>query len=602
MQAVILAAGMGSRLKDITKNKAKCMVEVNEIPLIKRMLEQLEAYDLTRIVIVVGYEKERLIEYIESLNINVPIEYVVNEQYKETNNIYSLYLAKDYLKEETLLLESDLIFEEQVLEKIVNTKEANVAVVAKYENWMDGTVTLLDQHQIIKKIVAKSEFKYEDIDKYYKTVNIYKFSAEFLNQYYIPFLEFHCNTLGVNSYYEQVLSMLIDLDKLELYALCLEREVWYEIDDLQDLNIAESLFDTEALKLKKVYSRYGGYWRYPKMIDFCYLVNPLFPSKKMMDEMKQQFEVLVTNYPSGASVNNLLVAKYFGINEKCICVGNGAAELIKVFVENIKGKVGIIYPTFEEYPNCLNAEQIEAYYPQNEKYSYSADDLIAYYEGKEIEVLTLINPDNPSGNYIDFEGLERLLAWTKENNINFILDESFIDFSEEGVTLLQQEILDENPQLIVIKSISKSYGVPGIRLGVLASSNREIMESVKENISIWNINSFGEYYLQIFEKYKAEYKNALEEFKVLRTQLDAGLKEVSYIRTIKSQANYIMCEVINSFTARKLAEILLSKNQILIKDLSDKKGFENKEYIRIAVRDAKDNQRLIDALKDLERQ
>lgn len=461
---------------------------------------------------------------------------------------------------------------------------------------------MLDQHQIIKKIVAKSEFKYEDIDKYYKTVNIYKFSAEFLNQYYIPFLEFHCNTLGVNSYYEQVLSMLIDLDKLELYALCLEREVWYEIDDLQDLNIAESLFDTEALKLKKVYSRYGGYWRYPKMIDFCYLVNPLFPSKKMMDEMKQQFEVLVTNYPSGASVNNLLVAKYFGINEKCICVGNGAAELIKVFVESIKGKVGIIYPTFEEYPNCLNAEQIEAYYPQNEKYSYSADDLIAYYEGKEIEVLTLINPDNPSGNYIDFEGLERLLAWTKENNINFILDESFIDFSEEGVTLLQQEILDENPQLIVIKSISKSYGVPGIRLGVLASSNREIMESVKENISIWNINSFGEYYLQIFEKYKAEYKNALEEFKVLRTQLDAGLKEVSYIRTIKSQANYIMCEVINSFTARKLAEILLSKNQILIKDLSDKKGFENKEYIRIAVRDAKDNQRLIDALKDLERQ
>lgn len=137
MQAVILAAGMGSRLKDITKNKAKCMVEVNEIPLIKRMLEQLEAYDLTRIVIVVGYEKERLIEYIESLNINVPIEYVVNEQYKETNNIYSLYLAKDYLKEETLLLESDLIFEEQVLEKIVNTKEANVAVVAKYENWME---------------------------------------------------------------------------------------------------------------------------------------------------------------------------------------------------------------------------------------------------------------------------------------------------------------------------------------------------------------------------------------------------------------------------------------------------------------------------------
>ena len=120
MQALILAAGMGKRLKNMTSNIPKCMIKVNNIPLIERMLRQLDKLKLSRIVIVVGYKAQVLIDFINSLNIKTKIIFVSNKDYSKTNNIYSLYLARNYLKEdETLLLESDLIFEDSILKTII---------------------------------------------------------------------------------------------------------------------------------------------------------------------------------------------------------------------------------------------------------------------------------------------------------------------------------------------------------------------------------------------------------------------------------------------------------------------------------------------------
>ena len=120
MQAIILAAGMGKRLKELTKNNTKCMVEVNGITLIERTLRQLDELKLNQIIIVVGYESQKLINYINTLNINTSIIFINNDTYDKTNNIYSLYLAKDYLiKDDTLLLESDIILEDGILESLI---------------------------------------------------------------------------------------------------------------------------------------------------------------------------------------------------------------------------------------------------------------------------------------------------------------------------------------------------------------------------------------------------------------------------------------------------------------------------------------------------
>ena len=606
MQAIILAAGMGKRLKELTKDSAKCMLEVNGITLIERMIRQLDKINLSQIVIVVGYKSKSVIEYIDSLNqkgtlFKTPILYVENPIYYKTNNIYSLYLAKNYLLEEdTILLESDIIFDDIALKQLIENKFENLALVSKYESWMDGTVVCIDDECNILHFIDKKHFEYEKIKSYYKTVNIYKFSKSFSQTHYVPFLEAYSKALGDNEYYEQVLRVITLLDNPGIKALVLDKKCsWYEIDDIQDLDIAESIFDTDLEnKFNSIQKRYGGFWRYPQMLDFCYLVNPYFPPKKLLEEIQANFSILISQYPSGLGVNNLLAAKNFGVKRDEIVIGNGAAELINSLMSNLEGNIGIIFPSFEEYANRIGRERIVSFIPNFSDFRYNVDQLIEFYSNHKIENLLLINPDNPSGNFIKKDDVFKLIDWTKLNNINLIIDESFVDFAEEDITftLIDSDILSKYDHLIVVKSISKSYGVPGLRLGVLATSNKKILDNIKKNISIWNINSFGEYYMQIAEKYNKSYLHGLSLFREERERFILELNKIDKIKTLNTQANYIMCELEN-ISSFSLSVTLLSKYKIIIKDLSKKFGINNRNFIRIAVRNTEDNNRLLEALK-----
>ena len=319
--------------------------------------------------------------------------------------------------------------------------------------------------------------------------------------------------------------------------------------------------------------------------------------------MKANFETLLTQYPSGMQVNSLIAAKNFGLKQEQIVVGNGAAELIKSLMESLTGKVGVLHPSFEEYANRKDREDIVAFVPNNADYTYTADELMEFYDNKDIETLLIINPDNPSGNYMKKEDVLRICQWAKDRQIRLVVDESFVDFVdvEEDKSLLEQKLLNENPHLFVVKSISKSYGVPGLRLGIIASGDKTRIAAMKKDVAIWTINSFAEFYMQIYEKYKAAYTTALQAFYATRTDFINKLKEISFLRVIPSQANYVLCEVKTPYTSRRLTSMLLEDN-ILIKDLSEKTGFEGRQYVRIAVRKEEDNQALITALKAMELQ
>jgi len=596
MQAIILAAGMGKRLKEHTRNNTKCMVKVNGVTLIERLLRQLDNVKLSRIVIVVGYEGKKLIDYIGTLNISTPISFVDNPIYDKTNNIYSLSLAKDYMKEDdTLLFESDIILEDRILKSIVDDPRETLALVDEYKPWMDGTCLRLDDNDKIIDFISGKKFDFTNTSGCYKTVNIYKFSKHFAEKQYIPFLDAYQEALGVNEYYEQVLRVITMLDGAEIVGKRLNGEKWYEIDDEQDLDIAETLFDEDAQnRVLRLEERYGGYWRFPELIDFCYLVNPYYPPKKMRDELKASFDVLLTEYPSGMRVNSLLAAKNFGVHKENIVVGNGAAELIKSLMESVKGKVGITRPTFEEYPNRYEKSEVVAFKPENDEFRYTADDLMNFFGDKDISTLVLINPDNPSGNYIDEAGIKKLIDWTAQRGIRFVLDESFVDFADDSTTYIDQDTLSGNKHLFVVKSISKSYGVPGLRLGVLASGDTDTIDMIKKDVSIWNINSFAEFYMQIQEKYKKDYALALEKFKEERKRFLAELNKIDSIEVIPTQANYFMIKLKGKYNAEELTNILLDKYGILIKDLTTKVG---EKYIRVAIRNTEDNDKFISALK-----
>ena len=598
MQAIILAAGMGKRLKELTRDNTKCMVKVNGVTLIDRMLHQIDKHDLSGIVIVVGYEGQKLIDYISTLDIRTPITFVNNPIYDKTNNIYSLALAKEWLlKEDTLLFESDIIFEDSVLDELISDPRETLALVDKYESWMDGTCVKLSDEDEIEAFVPGKIFNFSEIGSYYKTVNIYKFSKSFSASHYVPFLEAYQAALGQNEYYEQVLRVITMLDEPEIRAKRLNGQKWYEIDDIQDLDIAESMFSPdEDERVRLLQGRYGGYWRYPKLLDFCYLVNPYYPPLKMKEELKANFYTLLTEYPSGMKVNSLLAGRNFGVHQENILVGNGAAELIKSLMGFLGGKTGFVRPTFEEYPNRYDRDNSVYFIPDNRDYSYTADDLMAFFKDKGIRNLVVVNPDNPTGNYIPKADVLRLAEWAGNEDIKLVIDESFVDFAdEEDSSIIDQNILEANPHMFVMKSISKSYGVPGLRLGVLASGDTEMIGQMKKDVAIWNINSFGEFFMQIEEKYKKDYASALVKIRAERARFQKELEKINGIRVIPSQANYVMVELDEKISSKELLKRLLIKYDLLIKELTSKT--DGKNYLRLAVRNTEDNDVLIGALK-----
>ena len=605
MQALILAAGMGKRLGEYTKNNTKCMVPVNGTPLIDRVLKQLSMLSLNRVVIVVGYEGEKLMDYIGNDKDGLKIEYVNNPVYDKTNNIYSLALAKQKLMEDdTLLIESDLIFDDGMFKLLLDNPNPNLALVAKYESWMDGTMVCIDKDCNIVNFVPKDAFRYEDAHQYYKTVNIYKFSKAFSQTKYVPFLDAYSKAVGNNEYYENVLRIISFLNSHDLKALPITNEKWYEIDDKQDLDIAEALFADEKDVLRKYDGRYGGFWRFPKMLDYCYLVNPYFNRSRIIDEMEAFFKTLIAEYPSGMKVNSLIASQCWGVKEEYIIPGNGAAELIKALMELLPGTLGITRPTFEEYPNRRNKEELITFIPKNSDYRYTIKDLMDFFGKNHADNILLINPDNPSGNFIPIDDVIAFAAWCQQQGIRLIVDESFVDFSVgyENNSLLCDTILEAYPQLIVIKSISKSYGVPGIRLGILCSADTAIITKMKKMVSIWNINSFAEYFMQIFTKYEKDYKRACEKFITEREDFEKKLKEISFLRVMPSQANYFLCEILPPKSANQLVLTMLKKYNILVRNCSNKQGFDGKQYMRIAVRSHEDNSKLITAFKELENQ
>lgn len=599
MQALILAAGMGRRMGKYTESFTKCMVKVAGKTLLERAVEALKEAGIGRLVMVIGYEAEKVRSFITEKNFGLEVEYVYNYDYAVTNNIYSLYLARDYLgKDDTILLESDLIFDREIIKKVAESEEKNMAVVARYEQWMDGTVVVLDHRKRIIDFIDKARFRYEDVGSYYKTVNIYKFSREFSERRFLPFLGAYLKAYGTNQYYEQVLKIFAHIKNSELRAYVLGSENWYEIDDAQDLDIADTMFADESQILQRYELHFGGYWRFPRMKDFCYLVNPYYPPQKMVSQLSYSFRDLLTQYPSGMEIQKLNAANMFGVDAEYLLVGNGAAELIGALGRTLTGRLSVSIPTFSEYIRCFQQCEIREMDSSANGYRYSLPQLLE--EAERTDHMILINPDNPSGAFLPYSEMVQLMDKCEEKKVFLIVDESFIDFAEKSVryTLIREPVLKKYRYLIVVKSISKSYGVPGLRLGILATGNQKMQKAVRDRMAIWNINSFAEYYLQIQRQYKSDYVTACEKIAEQRAKMEVRLSGIKDVEVYPSQANYIMCGLTGKTNSFRLAMLLIKYHNILIKNLSGKKGFHGKSFIRLAVKDEEENETLIRAVKE----
>ena len=429
MQAVILAAGLGKRLGAATRHSTKCMVELNGRRLVEYALDALIQVGVERIVVVVGHGADEVRAFLGREQAGIPVHYVTNPIYAETNNVYSLLLARDHLeRDDTLLLESDVIFESEILLACAAHPAPNVAVVAAYEPWMDGTVTVLNQDQRVIRIVSKCELSSTEVATYYKTVNLYKLSRAFSRGRFMPFLAAYVEVAGRGHYYEDVLRALVYMGADDLVALPVGDRRWYEIDDVQDLDIASVLFAPAEERYDRLQRRYGGFWRFPQLNDFTYLVNPYFPPVPFREELAEAAPRLATMYPSGLSVQRSLAAGLFRCDPDQVLVGNGAAELIASLLAEIAGPVGVPVPTFEEYPKHPDVVLLSPPSGEPAAFRHDLDDLARACGERSLKALVLVNPNNPTGQVFCRECLLALLDDLRPLGTRLVLDESFVDF------------------------------------------------------------------------------------------------------------------------------------------------------------------------------
>ena len=243
MQALMLAAGMGRRMGENMESIAKCMIKIGDKTLFERAADALKLAGVRKFVIVVGWRGDQLISEIQNIVSGMEFDFIHNSDYAVTNNIYSLYLARKQLgQDDTILLESDLIYDAGLLKRLVQHPAKDVAVVGKYQSWMDGTVTTIANNGIIDAFIEKQDMRPQDMDRYWKTVNIYKFSRGFSQKQYIPQLEKHIREYGKNQYYELVLKKLTRLSLACLTAMDIADTPWYEVDTVEDLKSAAAMF------------------------------------------------------------------------------------------------------------------------------------------------------------------------------------------------------------------------------------------------------------------------------------------------------------------------------------------------------------------------
>ncbi len=599
MVAIILAAGRGSRMKELTCAIPKTMIEIDDESILASILSNLFVIGIKKVVIVVGYKNEAIIDYFGYKYNDIVIEYVFNKEYETTNNIYSLWLCKEYmLKNNCLIIESDLIFDFRILKDVISF-ERNVIAVDYLKGWMNGTTIKTN----IKGKYYKSkshELPVQENDL--KTINIYKFNAKFSAEKYLPVLNKAIEIEKRKSiYYEDIITDDFINDDFEIY-IPNRNFFWYEIDTKNELEEAKSLSKQLIDPYDIITTNFLSLYDQNCIKDFYYLSNPFFPHRNFFKELSSKNLLnIVNSYPSGRATINSLLSELYKVNQSYIVSGNGSSELIASLFEVLSGSVGLILPSFDEYFNRLNSERIIIHASSPDNFN------ITFLNLKEVidkcDIVVIVNPNNPTGSVVTYEDIVEMLIYMNHHKKFLILDESFIDFADGDISLLKNEILYRFNNLVIIKSFGKSYGVPGIRLGALFSSNKDIILKLNKRLPIWNISTFAEYFLKQFKLFRDVYIASCKKIIQERNRFIQKLLLIDDITVFESNANFILIKIHNCKPQDNLARQLLKKYNILVKDCTYKNGIESSDatstYWRISVKTPKQNKLFINSLKEL---
>ncbi|MDX9893240.1 MAG: aminotransferase class I/II-fold pyridoxal phosphate-dependent enzyme [Patescibacteria group bacterium] len=596
MQALILAAGQGNRLKPMTDKIPKGLVQVNGIPILENDLNILSKKGIAKTFIVVGYLQDEIKNHFGYDWNGMKIEYLENKIFDQTNNIYSLWLAKDVLHDDTILMECDIFFEEKLIDILISEKLEDRVVVDRFEPFMDGTVVTINDHsEITKLITSDDQGENFDFSNTYKTVNIYLFTKDFLEKFFVPNLDLYVSTQGKNKYYELILSIFINFRNPVLKAAVISGVKWMEVDDFSDLRRAEMMFANPQTRLDAALNTHGGFWRYDFM-DFSYLYNWYFPPLSLINEIRVNLPSLLAIYPSSQNSVSRILSNWLGIEDKYLATANGSSEIINYVTRTLVKKMLIPVPTFNEYERLLTAEQIVKFDTSKNNFDLDEQEVVDLARREGCNSIVLVNPNNPTGKFMPLAEIKSLVK--KLNFLDLIIvDESFIDYTSLDKSQSMHSVFGEFSNLLIVKSMGKDLGLLGLRLGYALSANIDLINEIRINLPIWNVNSIAEYTLESLTKYRKEFVKSIALMNDDRQYLMNQLQNVGGLEPIESYTNFITCRIKGNVSSTELRDQLFLKHNIFIKDCSNKSGMADQKYVRFGVRKKADVDLLIKALK-----
>ena len=337
-----------------------------------------------------------------------------------------------------------------------------------------------------------------------------------------------------------------------------------------------------------------------RVVDFCYLSNKFFPTREIITRLAADFEGIVRNYPSMQPEQCRLAAALTGFAPEQILVGNGASELIHLVTARLGKRWLMPFPSYMEYENVIRDFKKEIHpfqLQESENFQVNVDRLLWELGQHQIDALVLPNPNSPTGQKISPEDL--LTVLTKAPQLkSVVIDESFIEFTSirrEGIPTLRP-FLDRFPQLIIMRSLGKDFGVCGLRLGLMATANADCLKEIQRFLPIWNISPLAEKFLRLCADHLDDYEKAriacIQETQSLARRLSA----IPALKVFETFSNFILFKIQDDrFTSVELRDYLLSQLGFYVRDCSRKLGLSNK-FIRVGTNLPEDNQRLANGI------
>ncbi len=350
----------------------------------------------------------------------------------------------------------------------------------------------------------------------------------------------------------------------------------------------------QSKEISHLSSLYGGYWSH-NVLDFCYMTNRYFPPTRMIEDLQARLPELIGSYPSTNWYLSSLLGKQVGLSENELVVGNGASELINVIVSRFVQRLAVPVPTFEEFVNRAKILGREVFpFRPSQRFDLDIEEFISHVRSTGSDSALLIRPNNPTGSYLSKSDLTFFLDQMRSLEL-VLVDESFLDFVDAEPNPSALDLLGEYSNLLVLKSLSKNCGIPGIRLGYAATGNAERLADLRNDVPIWSVNSFAQYFLEEMGEYQWEYSESCRQVREATQKLVKDLEEVPYLYPFPTQGNFILLQILYGFTGEELESRLFEDSRILVNNCGAKDGLEG-EFIRVACRTEEDNGRLVEAL------